>query len=147
MSSESCLFCQIINGEKPASIVYEDERVMSFLDIYPVKRGHILIVPKIHAVLLIDLTMDMAAHLMAVGQKMDAGLRASGLDCEAVSLVLSDGKAAGQEVAHVHLHVIPRFYGDGVTSCLDPNTRTNPGREGLDRDAQKIRDGLSKYFN
>ena len=144
MNSESCLFCQILSGKKPASVVYEDDLVMAFLDIYPVKRGHILVIPKMHAVLLLDLPSDLAAHLLSVGQKMDAGLRASGLECEAVSLVLSDGKAAGQEVEHVHLHVFPRFFGDGVYSCLDPRARTNPGREGLNSDAQKIRGGLEK---
>jgi histidine triad (HIT) family protein len=146
MNSDSCLFCQIINGVRPASIVYEDDQVMAFLDIYPVVRGHILVVPKTHAALLVDLPSEAAAHLLAVGQKMDAGLRASGLDCEAISLVLSDGKAAGQEVEHVHLHVFPRFYRDGVTSCLDPTARTNPGRDRLNSDAQKIREGIEKIF-
>lgn len=143
MDRENCIFCQIIARQNPASIIYEDEMSLVFLDLFPVTPGHMLVIPKNHNILFIDLPTEEAAHLLIVGQKMDTALRHSGLECEGVSLVLSDGKAAGQEVKHVHLHVFPRFQGDGVYSCLDPAARTHPDRSFLDYVAQTIRLSLA----
>jgi len=72
-----------------------------------------LVVPRVHAALLSELDQASAGRLLQVAQRVDAALRASGLPCEGVNLFLADGRPAGQEVLHVHLHVIPRFHGDG----------------------------------
>lgn len=134
-----CIFCRIIQGELPASVVYEDEVVLSFLDIHPITPGHVLVIPKFHTESLVDLPVSDAEHLMHVGQKVDAALRVTDLRCEGVNLFLADGKAAGQEIEHVHLHVFPRFMGDGYRLRFIPNLGDKVPRHVLEEQAAKIR--------
>jgi histidine triad (HIT) family protein len=108
-----CVFCAIVAGREPASIVYSDDAIVAFLDMRPVNTGHLLVVPRAHAESLADLSEPLGARMFTVAQRLAAALRASGLRCEGVNLFLADGEAAGQEVGHVHLHVLPRFHGDG----------------------------------
>ncbi len=108
-----CIFCDILEGKAPASFVYQDETCGAFMDIRPVNPGHVLVVPRRHAVLLTELDEASARQMMRVAQQVDAALRVSGIRCEAVNLFLADGRAAGQDVMHVHLHVFPRYKGDG----------------------------------
>lgn len=108
-----CIFCDILAGKAPASFVYQDELCGAFMDIRPVNVGHVLVVPRQHAVLLTELDEASARQMMWVAEHVDSALRASGIKCEAVNLFLADGRAAGQEVMHVHLHVFPRYRGDG----------------------------------
>ena len=108
-----CIFCDIISGLAPASFVHQDDLCVAFMDIHPVNPGHVLVVPRSHAALLTELDEASAGHLMQVAQQVDAALRRTGLKCEGVNLFLADGRAAGQDVFHVHLHVFPRFQGDG----------------------------------
>lgn len=109
----SCIFCDIIFGLSPANFVYRDDLCTAFMDIRPVNPGHVLVVPCRHTALLTELDDASVGHMFQVAQRVDVALRASGLKCEAVNLFLADGRVAGQEVPHVHLHVIPRFTGDG----------------------------------
>ena len=139
-----CIFCRIALKELPASIVYEDDNTMAFLDIQPINPGHVLVIPKSHAARLIDLPENEVGHLMQVGLIIDKALRKSELQCEGVNLVLADGRAAGQDVDHVHLHVLPRFEQDGVELRLDPSLRGQPHRDQLDEDARKIREAMKK---
>ena len=111
--NRDCIFCSIVRHETPATLVYEDERVAAFLDHRPLNPGHTLIVPRLHAASLAKLDPADGGLLFQTAQKVAAALRASGLRCDGVSLRLADGAAAGQDVMHVHLHVIPRFVGDG----------------------------------
>jgi histidine triad (HIT) family protein len=138
-----CIFCRILAGELPASFVYRDARCAVFLDIQPVNPGHLLVVPTRHAPHLADLDGATAGHLMAVAHRLAAALRASGLRCEGVNLLLADGRAAMQEVLHVHLHVFPRFAGDGFGLRFGPHYATLPPRDALDAAAARIRDALS----
>jgi histidine triad (HIT) family protein len=115
-------------------VVYEDDRVMAFMDIQPVNAGHLLVVPR----------EEMGGHLFQVGMKLadairKAAPRQSGVRCEGVNLFLADGEAAGQEVFHVHLHVIPRFRGDGFGVRFGPDYGRLPGRATLDEVAAGIR--------
>lgn len=137
-----CIFCRIASGELPASVVYEDERTIAFLDIQPITPGHVLVVPKAHAESLVDLLPEDAAQVMRVGQLMDRALRASELRCEGVNLFIADGKAAGQEVGHVHLHVFPRFEEDGFKLPLESSNRATPGREQLNETAGKLKQAV-----
>jgi len=137
-----CIFCRIAAGELPASVVYEDHKTLAFLDIQPVTPGHVLIIPRNHAKNLVDLPQEDASHLMRVGQMLDAALRRSDIRCEGVGMFLADGRAAGQDVDHVHLHVFPRYTGDGFVFSFDPMSRKQPGREQLNADAEKIRRAL-----
>jgi len=137
-----CIFCRIIAGELPASVVYEDENAIAFLDIQPITPGHILVTPKYHVDSLVDLPKGEAAHMMVVAQTLDKALRRSELQCEGVNLFLADGRAAGQDVGHVHLHVFPRFVGDKFEVHFNPFSRDQPSREILDENASKIRKAL-----
>jgi histidine triad (HIT) family protein len=115
-----CIFCDILAGEKPAHFVYRDKICAAFMDIRPVNPGHVLVVPQMHAVFLTELDEESVRHLLRVAQQVDGALRTSGIRCEGVNLFLADGRAAGQEVMHVHLHVIPRYRGDGHQLRFSP---------------------------
>lgn len=137
------IFSRILAGEAPASFVYRDECCAAFMDIRPINSGHVLVVPLVPATCLSELDEDTAAHLMRVGHRIAAAIRRSGLRCEGVNLFLADGEAAGQEVFHVHLHIIPRFSGDGFGLKHSPDNQLFRDREELDGCAEAIRRGLS----
>lgn len=137
-----CIFCRIAAHELPASIIYENEQTMAFLELQPITPGHIIVIPKTHAESFCELVTEDVEDLMRVGQLMDRALHASALDCEGVDLVLADGRAAGQDVDHVHLHVFPRFEGDEFELNIDANLRKPAGREELDENTRLIRQAL-----
>ena len=135
----SCVFCDIIAGQAPATFVYKDEVAVAFMDIRPVNAGHLLVVPRDHARHLADLDPQVGGHLFQVGMYLVAALRRSGLPCEGVNLYLADGEVAGQEVWHVHLHVLPRFQEDGFGLRFGPDYGRQPDRASLDDIAAAIR--------
>ena len=139
---EGCVFCEIVAGRSPASVVYRDESCIAFMDIGPVNTGHLLVVPVRHATYLADLDFQAGGLLFGVAQRLSAAVRNSGLKVEGVNLFLADGEAAGQEVFHVHLHVLPRFRGDGFGLRFPPQYPQYPPREQLDADAKVIRTAL-----
>ena len=141
VTSTECIFCAIAAGKAAASIVHSDEQVVAFMDIRPVARGHVLVVPRQHADGLTDLDVEDGAQMFRVAQRMAAAIRRSGLPCEGVNLFLADGKIAGQEVLHVHLHVLPRNPRDGFRVRMDWRL---PPRAELDEEAGLIREGLSQ---
>ena len=134
-----CIFCQLLAGAAPASFVYRDEVCAAFMDIQPVNPGHLLVVPLAHAADLAALPPETGAQLMRVAQRLAAAVRQSGVRCEGVDLFLADGEAAGQEVFHVHLHVIPRYTGDGFGFRFGPEYDKRPPRAELERIAAAIR--------
>jgi len=109
---ENCIFCKIIKGEIPCYKIYEDENFLSFLDISPVNIGHTLIIPKNHYVDLLELPIEEAQKLIAVIKKIAPAVLTA-VEATAFNLNLNNGKIAGQEVNHVHFHLIPRFENDG----------------------------------
>ena len=141
--TDDCIFCRIVAGEAPGTFVYRDARCAAFLDVRPVNAGHLLVVPTRHAAQLADLDGETAGHLMAVAHRLAAALRASGLRCEGINLFLADGAVAMQEVFHVHLHVLPRFAGDGFGLRFGPDSGAHPAREALEAAAARIRSALS----
>ena len=114
MSEGECIFCKIVAGELPATIVDEDERTVSFMDINPATRGHLLVVPRRHARDLLTIDSDELAAVNASAQRMALRLTAR-LRADGVNVLNSCGKAAWQTVFHFHLHVIPRYEGDPLT--------------------------------
>lgn len=108
-----CIFCKIIAGEIPCHRVYEDEHVLSFLDIGPLSEGHTLIIPKGHYVTLDELPDETAAACGRAGKKIGAAV-AEATGCAGWNLLQNNGKVAGQVVMHVHFHIIPRTEGDGL---------------------------------
>ena len=137
-----CIFCQILAGELEVSLVYQDAVCSAFMDIQPVNPGHLLIVSNRHAVYLADLKEEEGAQMFRVARRLAAALRQSGVKCEGVNLFLADGEAAGQEVFHVHLHIFPRYDGDGFGFKFSPSYFQKPGREELNKVAEKIRNAL-----
>jgi diadenosine tetraphosphate (Ap4A) HIT family hydrolase len=133
-----CLLCRLARREAEVSIVYEDARTVTFMDIQPVVRGHVLVVPRAHAAYLADLDPEDGAQLFRVGQLAAAALRRSTLPCEGVNFLLADGEVAGQEVFHVHLHVFPRIAGDGFGLRFPPDYSVRPRPE-LDEAAAALR--------
>lgn len=107
--------------------------------------GHTLIIPKSHAAHLEELPEGTAGPILETASKVAAALRRSGLRCEAVNLWLANGKEAGQEVFHVHIHVIPRFRGDGFGLRVGPDYGRIAGREELEAAAAKIRSGIADH--
>lgn len=107
-----CIFCKIIAGEIPATIVYEDDEVLVFMDIGPIIKGHALVVPKKHYDPVTQTPDDVLARLHAVAKRI-AQAQMNGLGADGVNIMQNNGAAAGQEVPHIHVHVIPRFEGDG----------------------------------
>ena len=132
-----CLLCRIVARTEEASVVYEDEWVVAICDLYPVNPGHLFVFPKAHAVGLDDLAAADGGQMFAVAQRLAAALRRADLRCEGINLFLADGEAALQEVFHVHVHVIPRYKGDGFT--LDSGQSSSPtARRDLDAIAARI---------
>jgi len=112
------------------------------MDIQPINAGHVLVVPDEHAARLAHLPEDTGARMFRIAQRISAALYASGLDCEGINLFLADGEAAGQDVFHAHLHVIPRFAWDGFGLRFGPGYADRPDRESLEVAAKRIRDAL-----
>jgi histidine triad (HIT) family protein len=138
----SCVFCEIIAGRTSASVIHRDERCIAFMDIRPVTPGHLLVVPLAHASSLADLDAATGGHLFVVAQKVAAAIRKSGLRADGINLYLADGEGAGQEVLHVHLHVFPRFAGDGFGLRLPVDYGSPVPAERLEREAAAIAAGL-----
>jgi len=139
-----CIFCRIIANDLPSSRVYRDDLVTAFLDIQPVNPGHLLIVPNQHASALSDVPVPTVCRMTEVAQRLVGVLRATDNRCEAANLFLADGAAAGQEVDHVHLHVIPRFARDGFGLRFSPEYGTLPERAELDQLADSIREAMGE---
>jgi diadenosine tetraphosphate (Ap4A) HIT family hydrolase len=141
-SDPDCIFCKIVRREAAASIVYEDDSTLAFMDIHPVTAGHTLVVPKMHGAYLEDLPEGTVGPILETARKVAAALRRSGLKCEAVNLWIANGREAGQEVFHVHVHAIPRSRGDGFGLRAPPGSGRTADREELDRVAVKIRGAI-----
>lgn len=109
---ENCIFCKIIAGEIPSAKVYEDELVYAFLDISPINKGHVLVIPKEHHESVAAVDEVTAGRMMKIGSRIGIALKRE-LDADAYNLHLADGTAAGQVVMHAHLHIVPRWIEDG----------------------------------
>lgn len=125
MSDPDCIFCKIVAGELPATIVDEDERTVSFMDIAPATRGHALVIPRTHTPDLLSVDEhDLAAVTSAC--KRLAKRISERLDADGVNLVNSCGAAAWQTVFHFHVHVIPRYADDPLRLPWTPSPGDPP---------------------
>lgn len=109
--AERCVFCRIARGVAPALKVYEDEKAVAFLDIHPSALGHTLIIPKAHVARVEDLPENDAAALFRALHRLVGPIQAA-VDAPASTIGINNGRESGQEVPHVHIHVIPRSRGD-----------------------------------
>jgi len=110
MSGE-CVFCRIIRGEVPSHKVYEDDKSLAFLDIHPSAPGHTLIIPKAHIARVEDLPEEDAAALFGALHRIVGSIQEA-IGAPASTIGINNGRESGQEVPHVHIHVIPRYRGD-----------------------------------
>jgi len=132
-----CTFCDIIHGAAEVSVCYEDATTLAFMDIQPVNPGHVLVAPKAHHESLLDLPPALAAELFAVATKLAPIVRAASR-ADGLNLVVSSGAAAGQDVYHFHIHLIPRAKDDGFDIALPFPGSQIPDRTNLDAMAARI---------
>ena len=111
MAQDDCIFCQIVAGEAPATIVDSDERTVAFMDINPATRGHTLVVPRAHYADLAEIPDDELATCVQAARRL-AERAVERLEADGVNLLNAQGRAAWQTVFHFHFHVIPRYEGD-----------------------------------
>jgi len=138
MNEDSCIFCRIAQKQVPASLVYEDENVVAFLDIKPLNDGHTLVIPKAHYESIFEIPLDLVAYLHGVTKKIAFAVKkATGAD--GISIIQQNGKAAGQEIFHLHVHVIPRYEGQKLPSFSEISEAE---REKLSQTAAKIQKHL-----
>lgn len=107
-----CLFCKIISGSIPNTKVYEDDTVLAFLDIHPVNIGHTLVIPKKHFTNLYETPDETLAQMMAVVKKLSIAIK-SAVGADGINIEMNNDPVAGQIIFHTHLHIVPRFEGDG----------------------------------
>ena len=106
--SNECIFCKIVSGELPATKIYEDETVLVFLDIYPLEEGHSLVIPKKHLNPITNVPDNILKKIVVVTKKI-ASAQLKALNAVGINIAQANGTGAGQEVPHVHFHVIPRY--------------------------------------
>lgn len=138
----SCIFCSIVEGKIPSYKVFEDERTLAFLDIHPSALGHTLIIPKVHIPRIDQLEKEDAEALFRTLYRLVGGVQRA-VSAPASTIGINNGKESGQEVPHVHIHIIPRARGDrggiiqGITRSL-----TRPNQDEMINMAKRIRESL-----
>jgi histidine triad (HIT) family protein len=119
-TNEDCIFCKIIAGDVPCTKVYEDDVALAFMDIMPLNKGHLLVVPKEHFENIVEIDPQVYGHLASVicriAKAVDAAVVPDGMN-----VLQLNGEAANQVVPHLHMHIVPRWNGDGLTiSAWEP---------------------------
>lgn len=135
---ENCVFCRIVKGELPASRVFEDESTLVFMDLQSVNPGHMLVVVKPHRANIYELDDELAGAALRTAARMARAVKAV-VGCEGVTLLQANEKAGAQTVFHFHIHVVPRWEGDGMALAWPAK---NPPREALEEMAAKLRAAL-----
>jgi len=132
---ESCIFCKIVRKQAPASIIFEDELVIAFLDIKPLNLGHVLVIPKAHSVDIFDIPASELSDVHKVVQLVSGAIKKA-TNADGISIIQQNGRAAGQDIFHLHVHVVPRFEGQKMPRFSDLK---EVDRTKLDDIAKKIR--------
>lgn len=134
-----CIFCRLVAGEIPSARVAEDDLALAFMDLGQVNPGHVLVASKRHAVNLLELTTEEAGAVMQTAQRVAAAVNQA-FDPDGINIFQANGAPAGQTVFHFHLHVLPRFEGDGLSVVWQ---REEPGFAVLGQLAEQIKAQLS----
>ena len=135
MNDGSCIFCRIAQKQVPASYVYEDEKVMALLDIKPLNEGHTLVIPKSHYESIFEIPEDLVAHLHGVTKRIALAVKKA-TNADGISISQQNGKAAGQEIFHLHVHIIPRYEGQKLPSFSEVS---EADKEKMSQTVAKIR--------
>ena len=112
MTNPDCLFCKLVSRQIPGRIVYEDAHTLAFLDVVPRTTGHTMVIPKEHVATLLELPDPEVAPLFAAVKKV-AEMMSKNLKPDGITIGMNQGRASGQEVDHLHVHLLPRWHGDG----------------------------------
>lgn len=134
---EECLFCKIVKGELPSSKLYEDEDTLAFLDLFPVNKGHSLVISKEHYENIFDVPADILSKVSSVMKNVADAVK-KGVNADGISIAQSNGKDAGQVISHIHFHVMPRFKNDGLK--LWPQGKYEEG------EMDKFKEDISKFL-
>ena len=108
-----CIFCKIVKGEIPGERMYETDKSVAILDLFPLNKGHVLVIPKKHYEKLLEIPLEEFQDMIQVAYKVAQGM-VKALNPDGYHLLMNNGKASGQEIDHSHLHIIPRFSDDGI---------------------------------
>jgi histidine triad (HIT) family protein len=135
MNEDSCIFCRIAQKQAPASLVYEDEKVFAFLDIRPLNEGHTLVIPKEHYESIFDIPQELIAYLHGITKRVALAVKKAA-KADGISIIQQNGKAANQDIFHLHVHVIPRYEGQKLPRFSEIS---EADREKLSQAAAKIR--------
>ncbi|MBI2121007.1 MAG: HIT family protein [Parcubacteria group bacterium] len=136
---DDCIFCKIVAGEIPSAKIYEDEHALAFLDANPNNHGHTLVVPKTHAKNILDISGDALAQTMPTLKKVSRAVF-DGMGAAGLNITMNNERPAGQVIFHLHIHIIPRFEGDGLKVW----TRKMPYKDGeMEMVAEKIKKALT----
>lgn len=128
MKDCNCIFCKIANGEIPSATLYEDEDLRVILDLGPASKGHALVLPKDHYANLYEIPDDLLCKAYAAAKKVGTRL-SKGLGAVGFNVLQNNGEPAGQTVFHFHIHLIPRYEGDGVNLSWKPGTLTESDKQ------------------
>ncbi len=139
--NEDCIFCKIVKKELPSNVVYEDEKIVAFLDIFPINKGHVLVIPKEHYVNMFDVPEDTLQELIV---KVKVVAEALNKISDGVNVMQSNKKAAGQVIDHIHFHVIPRYGDDGLK--LWPGKKYDSEDE-VKTTSEEIKKGVDEILN
>lgn len=141
MSDRGCVFCAIVEGRAPAEVVFEDAETLAFMDINPANPGHTLVIPKRHVRNIYGMDEETAAAVMRTTVRIANAIKAA-LQPDGMNLIQSNERAGGQDIFHFHLHIIPRWHGDGLRLARLPEVRrTMPIKEA----AAKISREVAKF--
>jgi len=135
VNNGSCIFCRIAQKQVPASLVYEDEKAVAFLDIRPLNEGHTLVISKEHYENLFDIPQELIAYLHGITKRVALAVKKA-TEADGISIIQQNGKAATQEIMHLHIHVIPRYDGQKLPSFSETS---EADKEKLSQTAAKIR--------
>lgn len=111
---DNCIFCKIIDGSIPSTVVYEDADFKAIMDISPAAKGHVLVLPKKHCADILSIDPDVASKALLIASKI-ANAQKKAFNCDGINLLQNSGEAAWQSVFHLHIHLIPRYKDDNVT--------------------------------
>ena len=135
---QDCIFCKIVAGKIPAAKVYEDKNVLAFLDIEPVNNGHTLVIPKKHYETILDIPEDLLQKVIVAVKKVARAVK-QGVNADGINIGQSNFRAGGQEVFHIHFHIMPRFEDDGLKHW--------PGKKYEEEEMEKIAERIRNQLN
>ncbi len=136
---ESCIFCKIVKKQLPSSIIYEDNSVIAFLDIRPVNEGHCLVIPKEHYADIFDTPSELLGKVHQVTKKAAIAVKHA-VNADGISIIQQNGRAANQDIFHLHVHIIPRYAGEKIKAFHELQI-AEPSQ--LDQAAAKIKRHLT----